>query len=125
MPLTIDLTVIIKLSPPRTASSFPQYRAEYHLNVLDERIMPIVIAVNPHFVRVNHCVIVLNGNVLCIACIAFFLFLCYIFRNHLILQAVLQCGGASICYSKFGEGYNFGEYYKSILFVFLRHQNQK
>ena len=32
----------------------PQYRTQYHLYILHKRIVPIVIAVKPHLIRIQH-----------------------------------------------------------------------
>ena len=41
-----------------------QHRAEYHLYVLAERIMLIIIPIDTYLVGVNHLVVILHGNIL-------------------------------------------------------------
>lgn len=41
-----------------------EHSTQYHLDVLQEGIMPIIIAVQSHLVWVNHIVVVLHGNLL-------------------------------------------------------------
>ena len=72
----------------------PQHRAKDHLYVLPERIIPIIITIQPHLVGIDDRVVVFFGYRLCVAGIAFFLLLCDVFGDHLVFEAVFQGGGA-------------------------------
>ncbi len=71
----------------------PQHRAEDHLYVLPERIIPIVIAVEPHLVGIDDRVVILHCYVLRVSGVACLLSLGDVFGDHLIFEAVFQGGG--------------------------------
>ena len=52
-----------------------QHRAKDHPNIFDKRIIPIIIAIQPHFVWIDDCVVILYCYVLGIAGVAFLLLL--------------------------------------------------
>ena len=76
---------------PRKLHSKVQHIRKDHFNILNKRIMPVIIAVQPHLVRINHTIIILSRNLLHRTLIPFRLLLRHILGNHLILQPVLQC----------------------------------
>lgn len=53
--------------------------------------MPVIVAVQPHLVRINHTIIILSRNLLHRTLISLRLLLRRIFGNNLVLQSVLQC----------------------------------
>ena len=66
---------------------------EDHLDVLDETIVAVVVAVQANLVRIDDRVIVLRGNLLHWSSVALSFLLRHILADHLVLQAVLQrCG---------------------------------
>ncbi len=54
--------------------------------------MPIIIAIQPHLVGIDEGIVILHRYVLGIAGVAFLLG--DVFGDHLIFEAVFQCGGA-------------------------------
>ena len=42
----------------------PQYCTQYHLNVLDKGIMPVVVAVQAHLIRIYHVVVIPHRQLL-------------------------------------------------------------
>ena len=76
---------------PRKLHPKVQHSRKDHFNILNKRIMPVIIAVQPHLVRINHPIIILSRNLLHRTLIPFRLLLRHILRNHLILLPVLQC----------------------------------
>ena len=56
--------------------------------------MPIVIAIQPHLVGIDDRVVIRHRYVLRVAGVAFLLSLGDVFGDHLVFEAVFQCGGA-------------------------------
>ena len=69
-------------SLPRILHPPPQHRAKDHLNILDERIIPIIIAIQTHLVGIDDRVVVLHRYILWVADVNFFLFLGNILRFY-------------------------------------------
>ena len=78
---------------PSILHLLPQHRAEDHLYIHPEGIMPIVIAVKPHLVGIDDRVVVRHRYVLRVAGVACLLSLGDVFGDHLVFEAVFQCGG--------------------------------
>ena len=76
---------------PRKLHPKVQHIRKNRLHILNKRIMPVIVAVQPHLVRINHTIIILSRNLLHRTLIPFRLLLRHILGNHLILQPVLQC----------------------------------
>ncbi len=74
---------------PRMLHLLPQHRAKDHLDILDKRIMPIVIAIQPHLIGIDDRVVILHSYVLRVAGVAFFLLLSHILGYHFIFAPVL------------------------------------
>ena len=49
---------------PRILHILPQHSTEIHLYILDEGVMPIIIAVQPQLIRINHVVIIPHRHLL-------------------------------------------------------------
>lgn len=62
---SLSLTLTFSLNLLSHIRHLPaQHRAQDHLNILHERIVPIIIAVQPHLVRVYHIVVVPHRHLL-------------------------------------------------------------
>ena len=61
-----------------------------HLNILDKRIIPIIITIQPNLIRINHRVIILHRYILRVAGVACLLSLGNVFSNHFIFKTILQ-----------------------------------
>lgn len=76
---------------PRKLHPKVQHCRENHLDILDERIVPVIIAVKPHLIRINYSIIVFSSNLLHWARITLSLLLRHILGNHLIFESIFQC----------------------------------
>ena len=75
----------------------PQYSAENHLNILNERIVPIVVTVQTHLIRIDNIIIVPYSQFLLRQAFRysilhsefFILHFADVFCNHFVFQTIL------------------------------------
>ena len=79
---------------PRIAHLPPQHRAKDHLYVFDKRIIPIIIAIQPHLVGIDDRIVILYRYLLRVASVAFLLPLGDVFSNHHVCETAFQGGKA-------------------------------